>query len=208
MKFLELSVPVAGSGKFIQLHQNGVLQKAQPLWTKYCRLQKDLDGINANLCLCNEPAWLFKVAETCRRQAKDFEKQLRLEVDALEKTKAVLERKKGELSSRLAEIDPYLQNASHTLAGAQLLQTQRALSFAGRTSGSEILRRNAIIENYAQLNSFELCKRFDVEDLRLPEEWMKVFPETHLWVTAYSNPILRKRIHKMICIAKRDLRLP
>src|ERR1700732_5377334 len=96
-EFLDLSVPVAGSGKFIEMHQNGALQKAQPFWAKCHRLQRHLDGINANLCLRNDHGWLFHFAEACGRQGKDFEKQLRLEIDALEKKKDVLERKKGEL---------------------------------------------------------------------------------------------------------------
>lgn len=207
MEFLDLSVPVGCSGKFIQLHQNGALRKVQPLWTKYCRLQKHLDSVKANLRMCNQPASLFNFGEKCRRQDKDFEKQLRLLVDSLENSKVFLERQIGEICSKLAEVDPSLSGITHTLVYPQMLYAD-GTSFRSKKSSIAVLGRNMVMEKYPQLGSSDLCKCFDLAEISVPEEWTNEFPSINSWVKAYENPNLRKRIHKMISVAKRDLLLP
>jgi len=71
MDALDFSVPVTGSGKFIELNAAGSLPKLQPLWSKYCGLRKHLENVEEKLCLCNEPSWLLGFAKKCQRQKKD-----------------------------------------------------------------------------------------------------------------------------------------
>jgi hypothetical protein len=205
---LDLSVPVGGSGMFIQLHQNGALQNVQPLWSRYRRLQKRLDGVHASIGLCNDHASLFKFAEECRRQNKDFEKKLRMLANGLNNSKATLERQIGEICSKMAEVDPALLGVSHTLANPRPVYAYEASRLSFKKSGHTILTRNMIIAKYPHLGSFELCIRFDAEEVPVSEEWRNVSPEIHSWTTAYKNRICRKRIQKMICVAKRNLLLP
>ena len=205
---LDLSVPVGGSGMFIHLHQNGALQKVQPLWTKYCRLQKRLDDVHAAIVLCNDNESLFRFLEECQRQNKDFEKTLRLLANRLNNSKVTLERQIGEICSTIGEVDPALLRVSHTLVNPRMLHAYDASRLSFKKSGHAVLARNMIIAKYSDLRSFELCIRFDAEDVPLPEEWTKAFPEIHSWKTAYKNRICRNRIQKMICVAKRNLLLP
>lgn len=205
---LDLSVPVGGSGMFIQLHQNNELQKVQPLWTKYCRLQKRIDSVHESLGLCNDHAWLLKFAEECRRQNKYFEKELRLLANSLEESKTILERQIGEVRSKMAEVDPALSRVSHTLANPRTPYAYEASCFASKKSEIAVLKRNAVVAKYSHLRSRELCIHFDAEDVPVPEEWTQQFPEIDSWKTAYKNRICRKRIQKMICKAKRNLLLP
>jgi hypothetical protein len=205
---LDLSVPVGGSGMFIQLHLNGALQKVQPLWTKYCRLQKRLDGVHASLGLCNDAAWLFEFAKKCQRQEKEFERELRRVVDGLEKSKALLEKQCEKLHSHLQAIDPSLVHTAHSLSGARVPYGHKESSFAKGKSGIDVLKRNWVIENNPGLSSRELCKRFDVENIPIPLKWSEEFPGVDSWSSAYGNDVCKKRIHKMISEARRELRLP
>jgi hypothetical protein len=205
---LDLSVPVGGSGMFIQLHQNGAFQNVQPLWTKYCRLQKRLDGVHTCLGLCNDHSWLFKFAEECRRQNKDFEKELRLLANSLEESKAILETQIGEICSKMAEVDPALLRVSHTLVNPRMPYAYEASCFSSKKSDIAVLKRNAVVAKYSHLRSRELCVSFDAEDVPVPDEWTQQFPEIDFWKTAYKNRICRNRIQKMICVAKRNLLLP
>jgi hypothetical protein len=205
---VDLSVPVGGSGMFIQLHQNGALQNVQPLWTKYCRLQKRLDGVHTSLGLCNDHAWLFKFAEECKRQNKDFEKELRPLANSLEELKAILERQIGEICSKMDDVYPALLRVSHTLVNPRMLYAYEAAYFSSKKSEIAVLKRNAVIAKYPHLRSRELWVRFAAEDVPVPEEWTRQFPEIDSWETAYKNRICRNRIQKMICVAKRKLLLP
>jgi hypothetical protein len=205
---LDLSVPAGGSGMFIQLHQDGALQKVQPIWTKYCRLQKHLDIVHTSLGLCNDHAWLFKFAEECKRQNKDFEKELRLLANSLEESKAILERQIGEICSKMDDVDPALLRVSNTLVNPRMLYAYEAACFSSKKSEIAVLKRSALIAKYPHLRSRELCVRFDAENVPVPEKWTERFSEIDSWKMAYKNRICRKRIHKMICVAKRKLLLP
>jgi hypothetical protein len=205
---LDLSVPVGGSGTFIQLHQKGALQKVQPLWSKYRRLQKRLDGVHASIGLCNDHASLFKFAEECRRQNKDFEKELRLLANRLKHSKITLETQIAEISSKIEKVDPALLGVSHTLVNPRMFLAYDASRSSFKTSCITVLTRNSFVGKYPHLRSRELCMRFDVEDVPVPEEWTKAFPEIDSWKTAYENRICRNRIQKMICVAKRNLLSP
>jgi len=208
MNGLELSVPIGGSGKFIELYHTGALEKAQALWNKCYRLRMRLEDVRANLCNCNDPAWLFRFADRCRRQGKDFEKRLRLEVERLESDKEMLEKEDAEICSKLREVDPSLLEASHTLAGARLLHNYEASSIGAQTLCDDVLKRRRIIARHPRLKSSGLCGRFDLENLPVPEGWGKEFPDVDSWVTAYRNKVCRNRIHKMVSQDKRRLRLP
>ncbi len=121
MEYLELSVPIVGSGKFIELHHSGALQKAQPLWAQYFRLRRSLEGVNEELRKCNDATWLYQFLGTCQRQKRDFEKQLRRRVENLEKNRKILEEQETSLCAKLQAVDPSLLEAAHTLVGARLL---------------------------------------------------------------------------------------
>jgi hypothetical protein len=205
-EFLDLSVPVGGSGTFIQLHQNGALQKVQPLWRKCFLLQKHLGDVNAKLRLCNELGWLFEFAKKCQQQEKDCEKEIRLLVDGLEKSKAWLEDQFEKLYSQLGAIDPSLVQPAHTLAGAQLPYGYQESSSAAGKSSIAVLKRNWVIETKSSLGSHELCKRFDAEEIPIPEPWRVRF-SVDSWSSAYENEVCKKLIHKMISEARRNLRL-
>ena len=122
MEDLELSFPIAGSGKFIELYHTGALQEAQPLWVKCCRLRTDLEAVRAKLCKCNDSVWLFQFLETCRRQKRDFEQQLRKFTRDLENTKRSLEEQIARIYLKLEDVDPCLSQAAHTLAEARIVQ--------------------------------------------------------------------------------------
>jgi hypothetical protein len=78
--------------------------------------------------------------------------------------------------------------------------------FARGKSGIDVLKRNWVIEANPGLRSRELCKRFDVENIPIPEKWSE-FPGVDSWSSAYENEVCKKRIHKMISEARRQLRL-
>src|SRR4029077_6948974 len=103
MEDLELSVPIAESGKFSELYHTGALQEAQPLWVKCCRLRTDLEAVIAKLCKC---VWLFQFLETCRRQKCDFEQQLWKFTRDLENTKRNLEEQIARIYLKLEDVDP------------------------------------------------------------------------------------------------------
>jgi hypothetical protein len=208
MEYLELSVPIVGSGKFIELHHTGALQNAQPLWAQYFRLRKSLEAVREKLRMCNEPAWLFQFARKWQRQNRDFEQELRRLADSLEKTKNSLEEQIVQICSRLECVDPSLLQAAHTLAGARLFHRYEIPCYGARISPNEVVKRDAIVAKYVHLGSLDLCKRFDVEDLSVPEPWTEKFPEVDCWTKAYKNPVCRNRICKMISQIKRRLRLP
>jgi hypothetical protein len=205
---LDLSVPVGGSGMFIQLHQNGALRKVQPLWSKYCRVQKHLDGERTKLRLCNDAAWLFEFAKRCQRQEKEFGRELRRLVDGLEKSKALLEKQSEKLHSHLQAIDPSLVHTAHSLSGARVPYGYKESSVAKGKSGIDVLKRNWVIENNPGLPSRELCKRLDVENIPIPQKWSEVPISVDSWSSAYENDVCKKRLHKMISEARRELRLP
>ena len=205
-EFLDLAVPVGGSGMFIQLHRNGALQKVQQLWRKCVLVQKRLGDVKTKLRLCNEAGWLFEFTKKCQQQEKQFETEIRLFVDGLEKSKAWLEGQFEKLYSQLEAIDPSLVQLTHTLAGAQLPYGYREVSFAVGKSSIEVLKRNWVIEGNPSLRSCELCKRFDVEEIPIPEHWRQRFL-VDSWSSAYENEVCKKLIHKMISEARRSLRL-
>jgi hypothetical protein len=207
MEFLDLSVPVAGSGKFIQLYQTGALQIAQPIWAKYCRLQEKLEAVQAKRSSCNEAGWLFRFENKCRQQGKNFGNELRLLVDGLEKSQALLEMQCEKLYSQLGAIDLSLAHAARRLVGVQLPYERRESSFAAGKSRIDVLKRNWVIETNPSLGPGELCKRFDFENIPMPEKWIETFPEIASWEVAYTNDILRNRIDKMISETRRKLRL-
>jgi hypothetical protein len=208
MEYLELSVPMSASGRFIELHQIGSLEKAQPLWAQCLRLRKSLEAVKEKLRMCNEPMWLFQFARKCRRQNRDFEKQLCELVDSLERARRLLEDRERAVCSKLQGVDPYLFEATHTLVGAKLLRNYANSLEAQPKSGGDVLRRNEIIRKNQALRSLELCKRFDLESIQMPEWWEKKLAGKPSWLAAYNNTTCRKLIHKMISVAKRDLRLP
>lgn len=204
--FLDLSGPVGGSGAFIELHRNGALQKVQPLWRKCVLLHRHLGDVKAKLRLCNEAGWLFEFTKRCQQQEKEFDKEIRLVAEGLEKSKASLEGQFEKLYSQLEAIDPSLVQLAHTLAGAQLPYGYRESSFAGGKSSIPVLKRNWVIEENPSLRSHELCKRFDAEEIPIPERWRERF-SVDSWSSAYENEDCKKLIHKMISEARRNLRL-
>jgi hypothetical protein len=208
MDYLELSVLVGNSGKFIQLWNSGALEKAQQLWARYCRLRKRLELNRAKLCKCNDALWLFRYSDQCRRHGKNFEEELQFLVDGLEKERGILEEKEKVMCSQLEQVDPTFFQVCHTLAGARWLLEYGAASIGAQTLIDYVLKRRAIIARYPHLDSFELCLRFDLENLPVPEDWTAKFCDVNSWETAYKNKICRNRIHKMISQDKRQLRLP
>jgi len=55
-------------------------------------------------------------------------------------------------------------------------------------------KRKAIAQQHRKLRAAELCKRFDLESVSLPDGWHGVGN----WRDAYKDPKLRKRIHTII----------
>lgn len=206
MEYLDLSVPIVGSGKFIELHRTGALQKAQPLWVQYVRLRESLEGVNEELRMCNDATWLYRFLGTCRRKNQDFEKRLRRKVKNLEKNRRILEEREASLRTRLQGVDPSLSKAAHSLVGARLLHDYMNSALALRKSGDEVLRRNAIIAKHLEFGSRELCRRFEYECIPLRESWKHNFHGVNSWFSAYENKRCRKLIHKMISKAKREIR--
>jgi hypothetical protein len=208
MRDVELSGSIAGSGSFIELHRSGRLTETQALWVEYDRVRKEHYAVIERLRMCNDRAWLFHFAGTCKRQNRDFEKELRRKVDDLEKIRCAIEKREGDIGSALRVIDPALVEPVHTLVGARLLQSVRNPDVVPRKSGDAVLRRNGIIARYPKLNSFDLCKRFELEPIPIPESWPDKFPSVHSWISAYENKACRPLIHKMISDARHRLRLP
>lgn len=208
MDYLQLSVSLGTSGKFIELNRSGALEKARALWSKYYRLRRRLERVRAELCNCNDAAWLFRFADKCRRQHIDFEEQLRSLAQALEGEREMLEKEVEETAKKLEEVDPSLLEACHTLAGARLLHNYEASFIAAQTLNDDVLKRRGIIAKHPQLNSLDLCRKFDVENLGVPERWKEEFRDVPSWATAYKNAVCRNRINKMISQNKRRLRLP
>src|SRR5882724_3050846 len=204
MDALDFSVPVTGSGKFIELNAAGSLPKLQPLWSKYCGLRKHLENVEEKLCLCNEPSWLLGFAKKCQRQKKDFEKELRVLADNLEKLKASLKEQCESLDSRLEAIDPSLAHFARTLEGARLAHGRLESIFDRGKSRPDVLKRNWIIQQNPNLRSHELCRLFDSEQLPIQLTRTEKFHEVDCWRAAYRNDFLRKRIHKMISEIRRQ----
>ena len=208
MDVVDFSVPFTVSGKFIELHQAGALRNSMPLWDKFSRLRKRLADVEENRSKCNAPGWLLQFAKKCQQQDKDFEQELRLLVDALEISKASLEQHCEELYSQLDGIDRYLVHTAHTLVEARFSFDCNESRFTRGKAGVEILKRKWVIETNPNLPSGQLCRRFDFENIQLPERWTRAFPKVDSWNAAYLNPYLRKLIHKMISGIRRQLRLP
>jgi hypothetical protein len=208
MDFVDFSVPSTVSGKFIELYQAGALQKTMPLWDKFSRLRKRLAVVEENRSKCNAPGWLLQFAKKCQQQDKDFEKELRLLVDGLEILKASIEQHCEKLYFQLEAIDRYLVHTAHTLVEARFSFGYTESRFARGKAGLEILKRDWVIETNPNLPSDKLCRRFDVENIPLPERWTKAFPELNSWSAAYRNPGCSNRIHKMFSEIIRQLRLP
>lgn len=207
MDDLELSVPVGASGRFIELHHSGALQKAQSLWSQYCRVRTNLEAVQKKLCMCNEPAWLFHFAKRCHREHSDFEEALCREVERLETARTVLDDQVAALYAKLQEIEPSIFESAHTLSGAPLLRDCDTFVLPGRRSRDDVLMRDGVIAKNLGLGSCELCKRFDLDGIPIPERWERDLREL-LWVAAYEDKRLRRLIHKMISDSKHRLRSP
>lgn len=205
-EYLDLSVPVAGSGVFIQLHQSGALEKALPVWGKYSRVRQQLDDVKAKLFSCNQFIWNFKFAEDCRRRRKNFEHELTSRISTLENSRAELEKQCEALRSELQTIDPYLVTVTHSLVGVQTWPSHRRPNLTLSNAKAAIHQRLSVIEQHLHLSSRQLCKVLQMEDVPLPEAWQDSFSATG-WSSAYKDRAKRKLIQKMISADKRRVRL-
>jgi hypothetical protein len=206
MEYIDLSVPVAPSGKFIELHQSGVFLDVVGLWGKCGRLKRQLEEVESKLASCNDLDAMAQFAKSCQRNNKDFERELRLLEADLVKWKASLLEQIGRSYSELRDVDSYLLPLAIESTATQVSHRRNALSFAAARSSIDILKRNSIIQGNPNCTSRELCERFDSQQIELPEKWAQYLEEVS-WRSAYRNPFLRRRIHKMISNTRRQLRL-
>jgi hypothetical protein len=205
---LDLSVPFTASAKFIELHQTGGVQQVAPIWDKFSSLRKCLAALEDRRSRCNEPGWLLQFAKNCRRQSKDFEKELRALVCDLENSKASLEEQCEKLISTLSAIDPSLAHFALIFEWSRSSYGHLRSRFDRGSAQPNVLKRNWIVQKNPSLCSREFCERFDAQQVQLPLMWTEQFHDVDSWRSAYRNPTLRKRIHKMISDTKRQLRLP
>jgi hypothetical protein len=208
MEFIDLSVPFTPSGKFIELHQIGALQNVEPVWVKYCRCRKQLAGVEEKLSSCNDLGSMLQFRKKCRQQSKDFEKEIQLLVNYLERLKVSLKEQLETICSQLGAVDPSLVHFALAFAETRSSDGCQISTYSERKSGFEVLKRDWVIKTNPDLTSDQLCKRFDVEEIPVSLHWTEQFHEVDCWRVAYKNVILRKRIHKMISDSKRRLRSP
>ena len=72
-------------------------------------------------------------------------------------------------------------------------------------SRSDVVQRRAVVHQNPKLSSGDLCKRFDFENVVLPDGWSDKF-NVQDWRHAYQNKKCRRLIHKLICVDKRKSR--
>ena len=204
-EYFDLSVPTGGSGLFIALHQKGVLKKVVPLWAKFARLQGELGQTRAQLSACNDSTWLLSLAKICQRKGRNFEQELRGKVAEFECSRACFEQELADVRLQLASIHPSLVlEASKILNNGRSVKPEEILR--RKKYSNHVLQRQNIIGRYPDLSAFELCKKLEIEDVPLPEQWQDEFGPC-AWIAAYKNPKYRKRIDTMFSRDKTDLRL-
>jgi len=126
----------------------------------------------------------------------------------LEISKRFLEDQCKRNCTELGQVDLFLAERAQTAVWHSSFQYDQSSCFTGAKFQNNISGRKAVIDANAHLNSFDLCKRLDVQDIPVLEHWKDEFPKIDSWVSAYSEPVCRKRIHKMFSQIKRELRLP
>jgi hypothetical protein len=201
---LDLSVPFGGSGMFIALHQNGVLESGAPLLTKVAHLKDELETVEAELRACNDFASLLCLRETFQRRGRDFEQEFQRKIDKLEHSKANLELELNNVRSQLTTIDHTLPIVADGIVGNRTSALQERLG--AKKYSINVLHRLHVIGQHPDLNANELCKRLEAEDVPLPEPWQDKFGQC-AWHSAYMNLKYRKRIDTMFSRDKKILNL-
>lgn len=60
-----------------------------------------------------------------------------------------------------------------------------------------VAKRGAIVTQDSRMTAKQLCKRFDTEEVPLPNDWDEEFA-VKKWADAYKNPALRSRIDTIV----------
>jgi hypothetical protein len=203
-EYLDLSVPLGGSGMFIKLHRNGVLENAAPLLARSGLLRGALEKVKSEISSCNESTWLLSFTESCKCRGKDFEQQLRQRISRLRLSEATLEQQLADVRPQLASIDESLPTVAYTFTACSSTIHKRVLF--GRKCDENDARRLRVIERNIELKASDLCKKLESEDVPLPEHWQSKFGQCS-WKAAYLDSDYRRRIDTMFSRDKRYLRL-
>jgi hypothetical protein len=107
-------------------------------------------------------------------------------------------RQKKESDQRLAALKRKKQGSAEGRASIHLMRHPL-------NSKPDIAKRRAIVHQKSKLSSEDLCKRFDLDDVRLPVGWIERFNVSD-WRRAYQNKKCRRLIHKLISVDKRKAR--
>ena len=201
---LDLSVPFGGSGMFIALHQNGVLESGAPLLTKVAHLKDELETVEAELRACNDFASLLCLRETFHRRGRDFEQEFQRKIDKLKHSKANLELELNNVRSQLTKIDQALPILADGIVGNRTSVHQKRLG--SKKYSINVLQRLSVIRRHINLTASELCKKLEIEEVPLPEQWQDELGQ-YSWRSAYLNPKYRKRIDTMFSRDKGELNL-
>ncbi len=205
-EYLNLSVPITATGLIIELDKAGVLGTVLPTLTDYWRVRKELDQIGAQRRgLSNDFVRLLQLESRWRRHKKNVEIEIRGLVDRLERKSETLVYRCERLQSKLMQLAPKFVNEFRSFGEIAFSEYPLVNRFPPSILTATVRELERVIAKSPKLNSFELCKRFDLEQIPIRERWIDNAKVTS-WITAYKDPGCRQRIQKMVCVAKRRAR--
>jgi hypothetical protein len=203
---LDFFVP-AGTGLIIELDEAGVLPRVEADWNKYWRLRSKLSNIDQRrMRLCNDFAKLSRLRSECQRRGKPFSARLRRLVNSIDSHREKILQSCTKLQERMALAAPCFERIFKSLAKIPISNVLPDKQFTS-TSNDTIFKRRSIIQRNLNKSSLLICKMLDSENISIPEPWEKS-AQLKEWVSAYKIPRYRNRIQKLICLEKRNSRLP
>jgi hypothetical protein len=215
-----LDVTVASiSGRYIELAEQGKLDKLVGLQEKRGRLLDDLRVVESELSQFGNQLWLLNFFVRCQKRGENYAKQLPRRADQLERQRSKFRGEIEKVEKQIAEIEPLILKVP--LPDVPIFDRPPAIR-AG--DNPFVLVRDYAIKLAASegLSDLDICKRLDmtltlrgaVAPVGMPEPWVEEFKATWTktygsvtYVAAYQYPQTKNRMQKMISTAKARLRM-
>jgi hypothetical protein len=200
------------SGAFMELAEQGKLQRVMDLMAEYSNLSAGLSEVEAALKECHNPIWLKDYSKRVRRQGRSFQKDLPRHTKQLERRKAQIVARRDRVLTKLQEIDvPAPEGTFTTLAippdKQAFSQTLQNLPIGSNANAPKRFR-DQLIRELAHLSDEEICRRLDAllmlhdsPPIGFPDDW----PEKHKvskYLDAYASKSCKNLVQKLISKAK------
>jgi chaperonin cofactor prefoldin len=204
--------PIAFSGYYIGLANEGLLDEFSRLRTELRKLHTELANTEDALRNCNDPVWLDAFSVQVRRQSRKFEPALTDRAAQLERQRYRIKARIEKIQKSIQEIEPSIPDmpvTSLTIPAVRVkFSPASVVSGSGRNVSASVATRDFAIQKYRDLPDKEICAKLDAELLTrggpptgFPEHWREKY-SCETFLSAYENPESRNLVQKMISKAK------